>query len=247
MEVLIIAAGRGSRLNHRFYPKPLIPIHGISLLEHVILNCKLAGINRFKIVIGFKADLIMKKIGSGDKYNVHIEYIFNPEWEKGNGVSVYKAKGFLKENFILLMSDHLFDDSILRKLQQIIPEKDCCVLCVDRRLNSDHFDFYDATKVWVENKRVKRIGKNLEHFNAIDTGIFLCSPTIFDALGESISRGEYSLSAGNQVLPNWGKLRIFDIVDHFWIDVDDKETLQRAKEIYCPPKTNVTFKKTEKI
>jgi len=173
----------------------------------------------------------MKKIGSGDKYGVHVDYIFNPEWEKSNGVSVYKAKGFLNGNFILLMSDHLFDDSILKKLQQIETESDCCILCVDRRLKGDHFNIDDITKVWVENKKVKEIGKGLNRFNAIDTGIFLCSPVIFDALKESISQEKYSLSAANQILSNRGKLKTYDIGDSFWIDVDDRETLQKAKKI----------------
>jgi len=77
------------------------------------------------------------------------------------------------------MSDHLFDDSILIKLQQIDIEEDCFVLCVDYKLNSDHFNIYDATKVWVENGRVKRVSKHLEQFNAIDAGMFLCSPVLF--------------------------------------------------------------------
>ncbi|MFQ6083005.1 MAG: CDP-alcohol phosphatidyltransferase family protein [Candidatus Aminicenantia bacterium] len=231
MEALIIAAGRGSRLNHCFSPKPLIPIFGLTLIERTILRAKLAGITKFKIVVGYKASRIMEKIGSGDSYGVHVDYIFNPEWEKGNGVSVYKAKGYLKENFILLMSDNLFDDSILRKLQQIESERDHCILCVDHKLNGNHFNIDDVTKVWVENKKVKRIGKGLEQFNAIDIGIFLCSPAIFDALEESISQGEYSLSAANQMLSNRGRLKTLDIGDNFWIDVDDKEDFQKAKKI----------------
>jgi NDP-sugar pyrophosphorylase family protein len=97
MEALIIAAGRENRLNHNFSSKSLIPIFGVSLIERIILRAKSAGITSFKIVVGYKADQIMKKIGSGDRYGVHVDYIFNPEWEKGNGSSVYKGKGFLKE------------------------------------------------------------------------------------------------------------------------------------------------------
>ena len=231
MEALIIAAGRGSRLNNRFSPKPLIPIFGLCLIERIILRAKLAGITKFKIVVGYKGDRIVEKIGTGDRYGVHVNYIFNSEWEKGNGVSVYKAKGFLKKNFILLMSDHLFNDSILRDLLQIENERDCCILCVDRRLNGNHFNIDDVTQVWVENKKVKRIGKGLDQFNAIDTGIFLCSPLIFNALEKSISQGKYSLSAANQILSNRGKLKTYDIGDNFWIDVDDRETLQKAKKI----------------
>ena len=231
MEVLIIAAGEGKRLNNRFSPKPLIPIYGLSLIERIILGAKSAGFNRFKIVVGYKADKIIEKVGNGGKYGVQVDYIFNPEWKKGNGVSVYKAKDYFHEKFILLMSDHLFDDSILRKLQQIDPEEKYCILCVDRKLNSDHFDIDDVTRVLVENEKVKSINKGLDRFNAIDTGIFLYSPVIFEALEDSISQGQYSLSAANQILSNRGKLKTLDIGDHFWIDVDNTEDLHKAKKI----------------
>jgi CDP-L-myo-inositol myo-inositolphosphotransferase len=231
MEALIIAAGRENRLNHPFSPKPLISIFGVSLIERIILRAKSAGITRFKIVVGYKADQIMKKIGSGDRYGVHVDYIFNPEWEKGNGSSVYKGKGFLKENFILLMSDHLFDDSILRNLQQIEPERDSCILCVDRKINGYHFNSDDVTKVWTENKKVKKIGRGLDQFNAVSTGIFLCSPAIFNALEESISQEKYSLLAANEMLSTRGKLKTFDIGDNSWINVNGKKSFQQAKKI----------------
>jgi len=96
MKVLICAAGKGSRLKHKFSPKPLTPIFGLSLLERVILNCKAVGLKDFIIVVGYKAEEIMKKIGNGEKYGVRIQYIFNDEWEKGNGVSVLKAKDYIE-------------------------------------------------------------------------------------------------------------------------------------------------------
>ena len=229
MEALIIAAGRGSRFSHTFAPKPLIPIFGLSLIERIIMSAKSAGITRFKIVVGYKADRIVKKIGSGDKYGIHVEYIYNSDWKKGNGVSVYKAKGHFKGNFILLMSDHLFDESILEKVLQTKPDKNCCFLCIDRRIDGNHFNRDDVTRVWTENGRVRKIGKGLSEFNAVDTGIFLCSPVIFDALEESISQGRYSLSDANQILSSHGKMKTIDIGSSFWIDVDDRNALQKAK------------------
>lgn len=240
MEVLIIAAGRGSRLAHNSAPKPLVPIFGLSLLERTIMSARSAGITRFKIVVGYRADQIIKKIGCGDKYGVHIDYIYNPDWEKGNGVSVYKAKDYFNSHFILLMADHLFDSSILKKLLQVEKERDQCFLCIDRRLEGDHFNTDDVTKVWMEDGKVRHIGKEIERFNAIDTGIFLCSPVIFDALKKSISRGKYSLSAGNQILSDQGRLRTLDIGRKFWIDVDDRETLKMAEKVLINQLTKPT-------
>lgn len=231
MKVLICAAGKGSRLKHKFSPKPLTPIFGLSLLERVILNCKAVGLKDFIIVVGYKAEEIMKKIGNGEKYGVRIQYIFNDEWEKGNGVSVLKAKDYIEknENFLLIMSDHLFDKSIIKKLLLFKGDGKYCYLAIDCDLDGEHFNIFDATKTEVVNGKVKNIGKEIENFNAIDTGIFLCNSSIFQALDKSVSEGKYSLSEGNQVLSKKGKLKTVDVTGHFWIDVDDEEALRKAK------------------
>lgn len=48
---------------------------------------------------------------------LQIHTIINEEWEKSeNGTSALEAKKFLREDFILLMSDHLFEKEILVEL-----------------------------------------------------------------------------------------------------------------------------------
>jgi len=129
------------------------------------------------------------------------------------------------------MSDHLFDESILEKLKKTELKDGNCILCTDSILNGKYLNIPDSTKAWVEDSFIKKIGKDIESYNVIDTGIFMCSPSIFDALEESISRGKYSLSAGNQVLSDMGKLKNLDITGNYWIDVDDDESLKNAKNI----------------
>ena len=231
MEAVIIAAGNGSRLSRYFSPKPLTPIYGLRLIERIILAGKRAGLKDFKIVVGYKASRIKRELGTGAKYGVRITYIDNPEWEKGNGVSVLKAKGHVGNRFLLLMSDHLFDESILKKLLNAEVQDGECLLCVDKNLQGEHFALDDVTKVSMEGEHVQQIDKSLKEFNAIDTGIFLCTPAIFDALEESTRRGQYSLSAGNQILAQRGKLRTLDVTGCFWIDVDDVSALKKAQQV----------------
>ncbi len=52
MKCLIIAAGKGSRLQQRGDSKPLIPILGIPLIERVIRAAIEAGADEFYVVIG---------------------------------------------------------------------------------------------------------------------------------------------------------------------------------------------------
>lgn len=134
MEALIIAAGVGRRLKElsKDEPKPVINLLGLSLIERVILTTKQAGVDEFIIVIGYRGDKIKSKIGTGEKYNVKIDYVQNNEWQKGNGISVLKAKKFLKDNFVLLMADHIFDVRILKALIKQDIRKSV-LLAVDRK------------------------------------------------------------------------------------------------------------------
>lgn len=194
------------------------------------MTAKKSGIKEFQIVIGYKGQRIQKYLGNGEKLGVNVDYIYNDEWRKGNGISVLKAKDYIHEPFIILMADHLFDYKILFALQKQTIEDDECILCVDKN-HHKYLDVDDATKVFIENGQIKDIGKQLNHHNAIDTGIFLCTPAIFDALEVSIRNGNDSLSEGIKVLADRHKLKAFDISDKYWLDVDDDNALKNANSL----------------
>jgi CDP-L-myo-inositol myo-inositolphosphotransferase len=231
MQAVIIAAGQGSRLSPLYSPKPLMPVYGLRILERIILAGRYAGVRDFKIVVGYKAQSIMRTIGDGGKYDVSLEYIVNDEWQKGNGLSVLKARDYVDGRFLLLMADHIFDEAMLKKLMRADVSDGQCLLCVDKNLTGTHFDPDDVTKVYCNNGRIVRIGKSLRMFNAVDTGVFLCTPAIFQALEESIKRGQYTLAAGNQILADRAKLAPVDVTGCFWVDIDNEAALRKAQKI----------------
>ena len=230
MKALILAAGRGIRQRENGEPKPLVPLLGLRFIERVILTAKKSGIKEFQIVIGYKGEKIRKYVGDGCKYEVKVDYIINDEWKRGNGISVLKAREYIQEPFILLMADHLFDYNILGELREIPVEKDECVLCVDRN-HHKYLDIEDATKVLIEDGRIKDVNKRLNRYNGIDTGIFLCTPAVFDALEESIVNGDESLSGGIRIMASRGKMKAFDISAKYWIDIDDDKALKNARTL----------------
>jgi len=157
----------------------------------------------------------------------------NEKWEKGNGLSVLKAKGFLDDNFILLMGDHIFDEGILKRLKGESLQNGEVILAVDYNISSNSLvDIEDVTKVLVENGKVADIGKGLTGYNTYDTGIFLCSPAIFSAIEISIARNDDStLSGAIRVMARDGNVRTFDIGGGLWIDVDDEEAFYKAEKV----------------
>ncbi|MFQ5824670.1 MAG: NTP transferase domain-containing protein [bacterium] len=230
-KAVIIAAGNGSRLQgyQNGIPKPLVKVGGVPLLKRVILTAKKNGVSEFVIVLGYQAARIRKSINA-QKLGVKITWVRNLDWCKPNGISVLKAEKFVDGNFFLFMSDHVFDPNILKKLKKVHLGKDSGLLCVDYQLNRiPNLD--DATKVWTENNQLFDLGKSLTDFNAIDVGIFVCTPQLFDALRQSQMNGDYSLSGGIRVLAQEGRMCTLDIGDHFWLDVDTKPDIRHAERI----------------
>ena len=241
MKCLIIAAGRGSRLSSRGDSKPLVPLLGLSLIERVILTAQESGLTDFHVVTGYNGEKVRHYLDRfSQRRNIPITHTTNNEWEEGNGISVLKAKALLHGNFILLMTDHIFDESILVNLKHERVADGEVMLAVDYNVEKNGLvNVDDVTKVLVEDNRILDIGKNIKNYNAYDTGIFLCSPALFSAIEESVHSGDSSLSGGIRVLARKGKAKAFDIKDDYWIDVDDEETFKKAEDMLL-----ATLKKT---
>jgi 1L-myo-inositol 1-phosphate cytidylyltransferase len=230
MKGLIVAAGQGARLREKGELKPLIPILGVPLIERVIHRAQKGGVSEFFVVSGYRGDELRSELDAlSARDGIRITHIVNESWDRANGVSLHKAKPFLKEPFLLTMCDHLVDPEIFRRLIAAPFEPDTVTLTVDFNIDSPLNDPEDVTRVKCADGRIEHIGKVIRDFNAFDTGVFLCTPIMFDALEASQAQGDDSISGGMNVLARWGKARAFDIQDRLWIDVDDPVAFKKAE------------------
>jgi len=228
---VILAAGEGHRLNglNGGSPKPLTPVLGLTLLERAILSCKEVGVLEFYVVIGYHADKMIPFLSALEqRLSVLIKPVENPNWREGNGSSALSAAPYISRSFFLLMCDHLFDPAILRLLLTAGTNTTDCLLAVDRHTERV-FDLDDATKVELDRDVITGIGKEKASFDAVDTGLFLCQPSLFDALEVAKNRGQHSLSAGLVELIRSREFRAVTISKQFWFDVDTPKSLGRAK------------------
>ncbi|MBW2322808.1 MAG: NTP transferase domain-containing protein, partial [Deltaproteobacteria bacterium] len=233
MKCLIIAAGKGSRLWQKGHPKPLVPILGLPLLERVIRSALEAGLDDFYVVTGYEGEKVSRFLNDLTcKCPIKkLTHITNEAWNEENGLSVLKARRYLEDKFVLLMADHLFDADILIRLKQQPLGDDEVTLAVDLDESNRFVNLEDATKVEITNGKIVNIGKKIERFNALDMGIFLSTPAIFDGITESISKhNDSTLSGGMRCLAARGKVNAFVNENAFWIDVDDPRTLDRAEK-----------------
>lgn len=232
-QCLILAAGNGRRLISVSggLPKPLVELQNKALLEHVINGVREAGIDEFVIVVGYGADAIRRWFDERSIDGASILLIENREYHKDNGVSVLTAKEKLHETFLLVMADHIFEPRTARALldEPLAPGE--VILAVDPKIDRV-FDLSDATKVRRKGDHIVDIGKEITSYDAFDSGMFLCSPELFDILESVKKEGNCSLSDGMRMLGRDGNLRAFDIGDATWQDVDTPEALAYAESIF---------------
>ena len=235
-QCLILAAGNGTRLRpvSDGLPKPLVHFRGKPILEQVILRAHKAGIDNFVIVVGYRSDLIRCWLDSRWLGNVSVTLVENPDYHKQNGVSALKAKDVIREDFLLLMADHVFEPETAKTLinQPLAPGE--VILAVDTNIDRN-FDLDDATKVRRDGDRIVDIGKEIAKYDALDTGMFLCSPALFDKLQLATRDGNCSLSDGMRQLARERKLRALEIGEAHWQDVDTPEALAHAENVFRGP------------
>ncbi|MFA5625777.1 MAG: NTP transferase domain-containing protein [Bradymonadales bacterium] len=232
-QAVILAAGLGSRLaQNEGDIKPLKTVGGLSLIQRNISLLAQCGIKKVVVVTGYHAKELQKTLSQDcAMLPLQLKFAYNPQYRMSNGLSVLAAQTRIKGNFLLMMADHIFEPSMMQEAMRITPPKAGAVLLVDYKLR-EIFDMNDATKVLVQNGRVCAISKTLEHYNAVDTGLFVCTPALMQALRVAQSRSpihDCSLSEGVAALVETGRMFSHDIGNAHWQDVDDDYMLAQAE------------------
>ena len=230
MNCLILAAGLGTRLRGISESKPLTPIGGIPLIEHVIRRAAAGGATRVLVVTGYEAERVEAFLARLQfRLALPIGWERVEDWTRPNGYSVLAGAEVLNGDYLLTMSDHLFDPEMVGPL--LAPETAGVTLAVDRNLAGPLLDIDDATKVEVAaDGRIVRIGKTLETYNAIDTGLFRATPALAHAIRAAIAAGgSGSLSEGVQRLADASQASTVEIGPARWIDVDSPPMLGLAE------------------
>lgn len=120
---LLLAAGTGSRLRPLTTnaPKYLTEVGGLPILERLVDNLRELGIERLVVVVGHLGDRIRDFLKDKAR-DMQVDYIASPEYRTTNNIySLWLARDRIREPFLLLESDLVFDASMLEDMLQ--PDK----------------------------------------------------------------------------------------------------------------------------
>lgn len=104
--VVILAAGQGARMypltNAR--PKTMIPLAGKPILEHLLGNCRDAGITDFVFVVGYYEEVVRNYFGDGTNWAVNIRYAVQRK-PQGTADALRQCRSLIQGPFIMVNGD----------------------------------------------------------------------------------------------------------------------------------------------
>lgn len=127
---MLLAAGLGTRLRPitDTLPKPLVPVAGKPLIEHIMANARIEGATRFVANAHYRADQLLAHFGGLLKVSREDELL-------GTGGGVKRALPMLHSDPILVMNTDAFwpagaDRPLARMLSRHSGPDDIVLLCI---------------------------------------------------------------------------------------------------------------------
>jgi choline kinase len=180
MQAIILAAGLAKRLRPLTdtTPKCLLDVGGKNLLHRTMDNVISNGITDFVFVTGYRENMI-KDYLTANFSDVKIDFLTNADYmNNNNSYSLWMTKDLIKDDFILLDSDILFNKGIITKL---LNDKNQNGAAVNKKVKLDE----EQIKVTLDSSdRILRMAKDVP---------------LNEAVGESIGIEKFSKSFGKEI------------------------------------------------
>jgi UDP-N-acetylglucosamine diphosphorylase / glucose-1-phosphate thymidylyltransferase / UDP-N-acetylgalactosamine diphosphorylase / glucosamine-1-phosphate N-acetyltransferase / galactosamine-1-phosphate N-acetyltransferase len=222
-------------------PKPMLPVQGTPILEHILHGLVSNGVQDVFIVTGFRADVIEDYFATGAKWGARIRY-GRQVVQDGTGKAPEIARDFVSDDpFLLTYGDILvkpetygnmiqrFNEAKFSGLVTVTGSEDVTKgglnffddqFCLTRVVEKPGDDELDQLRKEGWLKPAQRAWYN--------AGIYIFGPELFGftaALHKS-SRGEYELTDALNAMVKAGHRIAGMQIEGRWVDVRDPEVLE---------------------
>ena len=237
-KAVILAAGRGTRLGAitADRPKPMVPVQGVPVLEHILNGLLAEGIREFLLVVGYKGHAIRDYFTEGGRWGARIEFV-EQEQLNGTGGALMLGRGFAGSDSILssygdILTSYRHYSDLLAEFRKGGAAGVTGINYVD--------DPTAGGAVYREGDRVTRViekpppGTSTSNWNLAGINIFTAE--IFDALDRITpsARGELELTDAIGKLIEAGKeVRAVEL-HGFWSDIGTPSALEEADRTWRP-------------
>ena len=206
-------------------PKPMILVRGQPVLRHIVDGLRDAGVKRFLVIVGYRADVVRDYFGDEVEYTTQ-------ETQDGTGRVVDLARNFAGESpFLLSYGDILVEPGNYKKIVDLADDVEAIISVKrDEDVSKGGAVFLNQHMELVDLREKPKPGEPTSPW--YNAGLYAFRPSIFEftARLKPSPRGEYELTDAIRELAQSGKkVRGLELSGE-WADVRDPEILAKLNE-----------------
>lgn len=229
MRAVIMAGGEGTRLRPltSSAPKPLLPVVGRPLLEHLLLLLKRHGVTESVVTLQYLASMIRNYFGDGADLGVKLTFA-TAQRKVGTAGSVKHAASALRDDTFLVVSGDGLTDIDLTALTEFHRSSGAMVtICLSRRANPLDFGIVVTDETGRVTRFLEKPSWGQVFTDTVNTGIYVVEPEVLADIpdGEEV---DWSRDVFPRLLAAGAPIYGF-IADGYWEDVGTVEAFQRAQ------------------
>ena len=220
--IVIMAGGKGSRLHPETEncPKPLLPIAGKPILEHIINRAKAQGFSHFILAIYHLGHMIEDYFGNGERFGVKIEYLreASPLGTAG-ALSLFDPRP--NSTFVVVNGDVITDIRYGELLDFHQQNNAMATMAVRMHEWQNPFGVVQTQGIEIISYEEKPISRS--HINA---GVYVIEPS---SLGLLTKSERYDMPALFELIQGKGERVVAYPIHETWLDVGRPEDLKLAR------------------
>ncbi|HEY1828503.1 MAG TPA: sugar phosphate nucleotidyltransferase, partial [Acidimicrobiales bacterium] len=185
MKAVIMAGGEGTRLRPQTsnLPKPMLPLVGRPMMEHIVRLLQRHGITDIVVTVAFMPNAIRSYFGDGSELGVRMVYAVE-ETPLGTAGSVRNAMDELTERFLVISGDVLTDIDLTSVVAFHEKNNALATLALSAVENPLEFGIVITREDGSIERFLEKPGWGQVFSDTINTGIYVLEPEIFDAIPE---------------------------------------------------------------
>jgi dTDP-glucose pyrophosphorylase len=213
-------------------PKPMIEVRGKPVLQHIVEGLRDAGVRRFLIIVGYRADAVQNFFGDGARYKIDIQYATQTT-QDGTGRVVDLAGNFANDSaFVLAYGDILVAPENYKRVVGLADDVEALISVTRGEDVSKGGAVFLNERMEVLDLREKpKPGEATSPW--YNAGLYAFRRSIFDftAKLKPSPRGEYELTDAIRELAQSGKkVQALELTGE-WADVRDPEMLAKLNKL----------------
>ncbi len=229
MKGMIMAAGVGTRLHPltKDIPKPMVPIAGRPLMEHIIHLLRIHGFTQLVANLHYLPQTIQNYFGDGSRFGVNLKYSYEPDL-MGTAGGVKNNQDFLDETFVVVSGDALTDINLAAFLDFHKQKGAIASIALKPMEEVERFGVVIVDSDGRITSFQEKPKKEEALSNLVNTGVYIFEPEIFNYIP-----GEEVYDFGKNLFPRLaaeGAPFYGYVTQDYWCDVGNLEAYSQAQK-----------------